>query len=329
MDHSDVSTDLTTRPLRRGRSGVEPDDVALVTRLVLSCDVAVLGEPDSGAAEVTAMLGAPAMDLAASFLAYDGDEPVGWCSVESDRTGHQTFVHPFAPPGPRAREVRDLGLRRGIAAARTTRDAVAGPGRPWTVRAGCWLADEDYAATILAHGFVPVRRFFRMRIASSSPLVPAVAPTLPDGVELVVCDNDATRRRVWAVDEESFADHFNHTPREFDEWWAYVSDAATLDPAGWWLLTVDGDDAAICLLDDSRAELGDGYVAALGVRRPYRGRGLAQLLLRRAFVHNRDRGRAGTQLSVDSENATGAVAVYERVGMAVTRAFQGHAMVLD
>ena len=58
--------------------------------------------------------------------------------------------------------------------------------------------------------------------------------------------------------------------------------------------------AAVCLLDECRADLGDGYVRALGVRREFRGRGLAQLLLTRAFVYYRDRGRAGLQLGVDS-----------------------------
>jgi ribosomal protein S18 acetylase RimI-like enzyme len=100
------------------------------------------------------------------------------------------------------------------------------------------------------------------------------------------------------------------------------------DPDGWWLLTVDGVDAAICLLDESRADIGDGYVAVLGVRRQFRGRGLAQLLLRRAFVHYRDLGRAGTQLGVDAENLTGAVRLYEGVGMSAVRSVQGHALEL-
>ena len=47
----------------------------------------------------------------------------------------------------------------------------------------------------------------------------------------------------------------------------------------------------------------------------FRGRGLAQLLLRRAFVHYRDLGRTATLLGVDATNTTGAVALYEKVGM--------------
>jgi len=274
------------------------------------------------------MFAIPTMDREASFLALDGHEAVGVVWIEDDRTARDTFIDVFAPPGPRAREVQDLGFPCGIGAARRHRDSAPEPG-PWTARTGCWTTDVDYAAAITAHGFTPARCFHRMRIASSSPMVPEVAPPLPDGVEIVVSDDDATRRRICAVDNDSFSEHYNFVPREYDEWWEHFSAGSTRDPEGWWLLTVDGEDAAICLLDESRADLGDGYVGVLGVRAAFRGRGLAQLLLRRAFVHYRDLGRAGTQLGVDAENGTGAVRVYEGVGMAVTRTIQGYTLPID
>ncbi|MDA8436212.1 MAG: GNAT family N-acetyltransferase [Actinomycetales bacterium] len=319
---------LTTRPIRYGADGVDREDLAVAVRLVTACDVAVLGGPDSGAGDVEALLTLPTTDRDAAFLAFDGDEPVGLCWVEADTTARDTFVDVFAPPGLRALEVRDLGLARGVEVAHRHRDAAPEPG-PWTVRSGAWTADEDYAAVILAHGFTPVRRFYRMRIESASPLVPATAPPLPDGVALVVSDDEATRRRICAVDNEAFLDHWHFVPREYDEWWGHMSSGSTRDPDGWWLLTVDGTDAAICLLDESRADIGDGYVSILGVRKEFRGRGLARMLLQRAFVHYRDIGRAGTQLGVDAENTTGAVRLYESVGMTAVRAMQGYALTLD
>ncbi len=75
------------------------------------------------------------------------------------------------------------------------------------------------------------------------------------------------------------------------------------------------DSAAICIVDDSRADLGDGYVRTLGVARDFRGRGLATLLLEHSFVYYRDRGRRAVQLGVDSESPTGANHLYEKVGM--------------
>ena len=55
----------------------------------------------------------------------------------------------------------------------------------------------------------------------------------------------------------------------------------------------------------------------------FRGRGLAQLLLQRAFVRYRDLGRKARSSASTRENGTGAVRVYEKVGMRVTRAVQG------
>jgi len=322
---SDVQTrrDLTTRPIRYADDGIpDPDDVATAVRIITECDVAALGEKDSGDADIAHMLTIPTMDRAASCLVLDSDQAVGLAWVENDATGRDTFIDAFCPPGPRAREVHDLGIELGLAAARAHRAAAPAPG-DWTARAGAWLADVDYAAALVAHGFAPSRTFYRMRIESSSPRMPGSMPPLPDGVEIVADDTEDVRRRIWAVDNASFAEHYNFTPREFDEWWSFESSSTTRDPGGWWLLTVDGVDAAICLLDESRAELGEGYVGVLGVLKEFRGRGLAQLLLQRTFVRYRDMGRVGIQLGVDAENGTGAVRVYESVGMQVTRAVQG------
>jgi ribosomal protein S18 acetylase RimI-like enzyme len=316
-------SDLSTRPIRYAEDGTpDPDDVATAVRLVQACDLAVIGELDSGDADVAALFSLPHMDRESSVLVLDKDEIVGVTWIENDVRGRDTFIDTFCPPGPRAHEVRDLGTGLGIAAAARHR-AAAPDGPAWTARAGAWAADVDYAAALTAHGFAPSRTFYRMRIESSSPEMPAEMPPLPDGVEIVVSDDEETRRRILAVDNDSFSEHYNFTAREYDEWWAYWSAGTARDPEGWWLLTVDGVDAALCLLDETRAEIDDGYVAVLGVREEFRGRGLAQLLLRRAFVRYRDLGRAGTQLGVDAENGTGAVRVYESVGMRVTRAIQG------
>jgi ribosomal protein S18 acetylase RimI-like enzyme len=153
-------------------------------------------------------------------------------------------------------------------------------------------------------------------------------PPLPDGVELVTTDDESTRQTIWRLDNEAFLDHWNFTPSPWEEWWHDFSSGRTRDPEGWWLLRVEGVPAAFAILDESRAELGDGYVAVLGVAKDFRRRGLAGLLLQRAFVRYRDQGRQGIQLACDAENTTGAVAVYERVGMAPVRTIQGYALEL-
>jgi ribosomal protein S18 acetylase RimI-like enzyme len=62
---------------------------------------------------------------------------------------------------------------------------------------------------------------------------------------------------------------------------------------------------------------GGGWVAGLGVRKPWRKRGLGLALLQRTFRLFHERGERSVGLGVDSENPTGATRLYERAGMHV------------
>ncbi len=59
-----------------------------------------------------------------------------------------------------------------------------------------------------------------------------------------------------------------------------------------------------------------GYVAKLAVHRDHRGRGLARALLVDSFAVAREYGASRSELSTDSR--TGALGLYEKVGMEVT-----------
>jgi ribosomal protein S18 acetylase RimI-like enzyme len=187
------------------------------------------------------------------------------------------------------------------------------------VRSGCFGSDTALVRGLEASGFTHVRRFSRMRIDLSSAELPERTPALPDGVTLVTVHSDAERRRLHAVQQASFADHWNHVERSFEEFVEQAEARGSQDPDGWWLLEVDGVPAAVCIVDESRVDLDDGYVSTLGVAREFRGRGLAVLLLTRALVYYRDLGRSGVQLSVDSDSPTGANHLYEKVGMQTSR----------
>ena len=58
-----------------------------------------------------------------------------------------------------------------------------------------------------------------------------------------------------------------------------------------------------------------GWIGTLGVRPAWRRRGLGEALLRAAFAELFARGRRRVGLGVDTENVTGALRLYERVGM--------------
>ena len=72
-----------------------------------------------------------------------------------------------------------------------------------------------------------------------------------------------------------------------------------------------------------------GWVSILTVRPPWRRRGIARALLLHAFAAFRERGKLQVGLGVDAENTSGAVALYEGVGMRVERRNDTYEKVLD
>ena len=65
-------------------------------------------------------------------------------------------------------------------------------------------------------------------------------------------------------------------------------------------------------------DVGDtGYLSNVGVRRAWRGKGVAQALVADAFAALRERGQMRVLVSVDADAAPAAIRLYEEAGMRV------------
>lgn len=302
-----------------------PDDTDAVVDLVQACDVAATGEPDSGRDEIAGMLSAPDTDPRATVVAFRGRTLVLFVWVERGDAARETWIDVYADPSGDTAALTRAGLAHGLRAARLHHD-VAGGGE-WAARTGCFATDEVLVDAIEDAGFERVRRFWRMRLdLTTAQLAPE--DEMPAGVTVRAVRDEPGRRLLHDIVQQSFQDHWNHNDRDYDAWMRSLAAMGSDDPDGWWLLEVDGAPAAACLLDDSRADLGEGYVRTLGVLRDFRGRGLAQLLLHRAFRYYRDRGRDGVLLAVDSTSPTGANHLYEKVGMRPVRVIDAWSLAL-
>jgi ribosomal protein S18 acetylase RimI-like enzyme len=143
---------------------------------------------------------------------------------------------------------------------------------------------------------------------------PPQAIALPAGLTLQAVTADRAEAFHAAL-SEAFADHWEHHPEPFDVWWNRVSTTAGFDLA-WWFTIQDGEQTAGIIRNLPGRD--DGvYVAALGVRRPWRGRGLARALLTHTFARAHEAGFDRVSLGVDATNPTGATALYRSVGMHV------------
>lgn len=233
-------------------------------------------------------------------LVYEGDALVGTAYLQrrAGRWDGDGYVHPDA-----------FGRGVGTAIVEWIEGRARELGAPET-RIGILRADERAAALLRSRGFESIRSFFRMVIELDREPDP---PQWPDGFAVAPLE-PGEERELYQVFEDSFVDHWGHTPRTFEEW----SATHELEP-GLSFLVRAGDDVAAGAFC-KRELFGMGWVDVLGTRRAYRRHGLGEGLLRHAFRELHARGASQVGLGVDAESPTGATRLYERVGMRVASA---------
>lgn len=194
------------------------------------------------------------------------------------------------------------------------RARVLADGRAARMHAGAASDDEPLAGLLRDGGYELVRHFFTMEIDLTGE--PA-QPVWPVGV-----GNRTFRagdeRAVYDGVTEAFEDHWDSFTVPFEDWREYFLESSEFDPE-LWFLAEDGAELAGFSLCWPERRPHTGHVNVLGVRWPWRRRGLATALLLHSFHEFRRRGRAKVDLNVDGESLTGAVALYERAGMRVVR----------
>lgn len=183
---------------------------------------------------------------------------------------------------------------------------------------------HDLEAFVEGRGY----RFFRASLTMEIDLPDAPATTaLPAGLQLRAYrteDADAVR----ATLNEAFADDWNWHEISEPNFNAFFLEARGADPS-LWQIAWDGDEiaGAAIVIPERNGEQDLGWIGTLGVRAPWRRKGLGEALLRASFAALYDRGLRRVGLGVDAENPTGALRLYERVGMRPIR--RGDNWVLD
>lgn len=292
-----------------------PDDLEAVLDLIDACDIEDIGMPDYSLADLESDWAHVRFELAddARLLVDAAGRPRAYIAVRQHEPGRRfwgdLYVHPDARDGE--------AHRWGAAFAESRAAALAE-----SADASVFLYAEDgsdLAALLADRGYDDVRRMYRMErefdIAPTSDGDLPAPRDLPDGIEIRTFDR-ADARRVHAAVEEAFTDEWGFVEQPFEEWAARKLDHADFDPSTWWVAW-DGAEVAGVVLASVAEGLQGAWISTVGVRRPWRGKGLALALLRTAFRALAARGVASVALGVDSENPTGATRLYERAGMHV------------
>jgi len=175
------------------------------------------------------------------------------------------------------------------------------------------VAGNDAAACQLHEneGYKAIRHSWHMEIElQEAPKI----PSFPEGIELRPFLLEAHNQAVFEAHEQAFSDHWGHTPGTFESWKHHLIEPESFDPS-LWFIAWDGDQIAgysIC-----RYRMGSGWVGTLGVRPPWRKRGLGEALLLHSFGEFYKRGTRIIGLGVDAQNPTGATRLYQKAGMHV------------
>lgn len=180
-----------------------------------------------------------------------------------------------------------------------------------TIRNGLKATDTRSRQLHENEGYAPIRFSWRMEIKLDAP--PAVL-SLPDGLEYRPFVADDHARPVFEAVDESFRDHWGHTPMQYEKWCNQTLEREDFD-SSLWFVAWDGNQIAGMSL--CRIRPGMGWVGTLGVRRPWRKRGLGISLLTHSFGEFFRRGTQTIGLGVDAESQTGATRLYQRAGMKV------------
>lgn len=193
----------------------------------------------------------------------------------------------------------------------TTRPA----GLPRYLRGSCQDQEIDRIALYEQHGFQPVRSAYRMRCDLTQPIPEG---QLPDGLTLSQWTPELDQAVMEACNE-AFRDHWGFIPISLEAWKLWFTGNPNFRP-DLTFIALDGNEVAGLSLNQVREEenaetgIQEGWIQELAVRQPWRKRGIATALLCTSLQAFKQVGLAYAGLGVDTENLTGALRIYERLG---------------
>ena len=282
------------------------DEFGDLLELMNAHQLAAFGEADLTAEELRLWLTAPSVDVERDLRVIEDDcRLVGYADVDpnSDEPPLWWCDVKVAPDADADAVLSEL-------VAWLDRRAEAGTLRVWT-----GANDARVVGVLERLGFEPLRHSYRMEIGLDGDPRP---PVWPAGMTVRTASAD-DHRLVYETVVEVWQDTSDPWDESFDEWKHWAVDAPAYDPSLWFLAFAGGELAGFSLCRQDPTNPNAGYVATLGVRRPWRRRGLGEALLLHSFDAFKARGYTRATLGVDASSPTGATRLYERAGMRVYR----------
>lgn len=274
-------------------------DVDAVAALLIACEQHYFGEAFVDRADVASAWSSPGIDVSTDARGvFEAGEMVG--VVELDQHRVNVDVHPTHLGRGLGEAMVEWG--EGLARERGIPDVtqeIPGP--------------DLAAATILtSRGYVRSHTSWILRMPEGTPLI---HHSLPDDVTIRGF-RPADAEPMHRVIEDAFSGWPGRSRRSFEEWRIQNLERDGTDPAHFFVAAVGDDVVGACVVHDNETT---AWVHQVAVDQAHRGQGIGQQLLAEAFEAGRRRGLPVGELSTDTR--TGAVGLYERLGMRIVVEF--------
>jgi GNAT superfamily N-acetyltransferase len=277
-----------------------PDDATAITALVAACELAADGASEIDRTDIEHDLGQAAVEPPGAIVVEEVGHLVAWAILNGQRI--QVDVHP---------ERRGRGIGSALLDWAEATARVRGLPRIRQVK-----TDHDRAAAALFadRGFEVGHAAWILAMQGRDDTSPVAVPA---GIALRAyraADGPATYRLI----DDAFNEWPEREPVSFDQWHRLVIDHGAFSPA-LSRLAFDGDELVGVALAFDYGSVGEGWVQQLATKASHRHRGIARALLGTVFAAFREEGRRTVGLSTDSR--TGALSLYERLGMRIRRSY--------
>ena len=293
------------------------DDLDAVATLFVACDLTDVGFEDPVREHIEDTWRGSHVDLARDTVLIEADDRslAGYADTSAVDLGVSVEAFGRVHPGHRG---RGLGAHLvGWTEARAIELATAAGSatRLWNAVAS---VDEPARRLVTARGYVPVRTFRHMERTLEPGAETQAGLSPPEAIRLRTFQTGRDERAVYDVWVDAFSGQFGVTMQPFEAWCEDALGRQGFEPE----LVLIAEHSGEVVGMQTAVRFGDvGWIDIVGVRRPWRRRGVARAMLVRGFADLAARGCRSVRLNVDAGNETGATHLYEDVGMTVRRAW--------
>jgi GNAT superfamily N-acetyltransferase len=283
------------------------EDIDEITALIEACEARDVGEVDIDRDDVEMAFDRHGFDPAQdTLLIVRGGRPVAYAEVYGDRA--EAHVRP---------NFRGRGLGSTLLAWTERRAREHGEAK---VSQNVADANEGAAALLRAGGYEPSRVAWILQIALDEGPPPEAEP--PEGIAIRAYETGRDEQGLYRLIDDAFSEWEGRESIPFDEWAPYVIRHNAFAP-DLSRLAFDGDELVGASVAFDYEGSDEGWVQQVATKASHRHRGIARALLRATFRAFADAGKTVAGLSTDSR--TGALTLYERVGMSVYRSYTRYA----